>query len=233
MAQIRKRVARTVNDVLSKLNLAVVRRDRHEAMARGQLQHERQALGRDARPLHESVRTLEPSSVGLLVGRGQPGIEELGQRVLVVGSGDEAALLADALRTTGRSVQAATTSGLAAVLEQAPADMAVVIVEPTPSEASYDLVHRLRFEQGRRVFTADQLLGGAAFFEAINQLVGVYVQPLSKALSYMAGAPLWEPISKLIEREPLAGCRQRYKSVPACFRCSDNVSNNTIYAMRF
>jgi hypothetical protein len=207
MPQIRKRVARAVNDLLSRVNLAVVRRDRHDAMARGQVQHERQALGRDARPLHESVRTLDPASVGLLVGRGQPGVEALGQRVLVVGGGDEAALLANALRTTGRSVQSTATSGLAAALEQATADTDVVIVEPTPNEASYDLVHRLRFEQGRRVFTADQLLGGAALFEAINQLVGVYVQPLSKALAFMAGAPLWEPISKLIEREPLAGKR--------------------------
>jgi hypothetical protein len=206
MSKLRNAVARAVNDVLRKANLAVVRRDRHEALYRGQQQHERQALGRDARPLHESVRTLEPASVGTLAGGRPAGALTLGQQVVIVGTGADATMLADALRTTGRTAQLTDAGALTAALAQSP-EADVVVVEPAATSEAYELVHQLRFEQGRRAFTADQLLGGAALFEAINQLVGVYVQPLSKALGYMVGEPIWEPISKLAEREPLTGKR--------------------------
>ncbi|MGE3272213.1 MAG: class I SAM-dependent methyltransferase [Chloroflexota bacterium] len=207
MSRLRNAVARAVNDVLRSVNLAVVRRDRHEALARGQQQHERQALGRDARPLHESVRTLEPASVGLLAGSQPAGAHTLGQTVVIVGRSRDAEMLADALRTSGRTVSLTGAEALAGALAQASAGADIVVVEPAATPDAYELVHRLRFEQGRRAFTADQLLGGAALFEAINQLVGVYVQPLSKALGYMAGDPVWDPIVRLAQREPLAGKR--------------------------
>ena len=207
MTTLRNAVARAVNDLLRSVNLAVVRRDRHEALARGQQQHERQALGRDARPLHESVRTLEPASVGMLAGARPAGLHTLGQQVVIVGETRDAEMLADALRTTGRTVRVTTVEVLTEALAQTPPDADVVVVEPAATPEAYTLVHRLRFEQGRRAFTADQLLGGAALFEAINQLVGVYVQPLSKALGYLAGDPVWEPIARLAEREPLTGKR--------------------------
>jgi hypothetical protein len=71
----------------------------------------------------------------------------------------------------------------------------------------YELVHRLRSERGGRVFTADQVLAGGALFEAIDQLVGIYIRPQSKAIGYLAGHPIWDPVAQLAEREPLTGKR--------------------------
>ena len=43
--------ARAINSLLARANLALVRRDRHDALAEAQVRRERQALGRDAAPL--------------------------------------------------------------------------------------------------------------------------------------------------------------------------------------
>lgn len=205
MSQLRNRIARIVNDGLRRVNLAVVRRDRHDAMARDLLLHVRQSLGRDARPLHESVRTLGSTATGTLAERAAASFGGLGQRVLAVGNSFEATLLADAIEATGRLVERTNLRGLPSALERSPAD--IVLMEPARGAEQYELVHRLRFEQGRRVFTQDELMGGAALLEAINQLVGVYVQPLSKAVGYMAGSPIWDPIESMAARESLVGKR--------------------------
>jgi hypothetical protein len=208
MRTLRNAVARAVNGVLRNMNLAVVRRDQYEALVR---RAQQQTPSRDARPLHQQIRTLGPEALGLLAGSRPAGAHTLGQAVLVIGAGREATLLADALRTTGRAVELVEASGLDAalalsVLAQDP-EPDFVLVEPAPTADAYEFLHRLRFEQGRRAFTADQLLGGAALLEATNQLVGVSVQPLTEALGRIAGAPIWEPVARLAEREPLAGTR--------------------------
>jgi hypothetical protein len=199
MPRLKDSAARAVNRLLARANLAVVRRDRHEAMYAAQMGREQQALGRDARPLHEAIRSFDPTSAGLLIARGHP----IGQTVCVLGQGNDARLLAAALTTTGRAV----TLHAADHLDDLPADADLVVAEPSLGRDAYALVSRLRLEQGQRVYTADQLLAESALFEAIDQLVGVYVQPLSKALGYMAGAPVWEPIARLQEHESLAGKR--------------------------
>ena len=209
MTRFRDTAARAVNRLLARANLAVVRRDRHDALAASQVQRERQALGRDARPLHEAIRSFDPTSAGLLMTSGQA----IAERVLVLGRGQDAELLASALRTTGRTATLLDPERL----DQLPpagdahtgatASPDIVVADPTLGLDTHDLVHRLRVEQGRRVFTADQLLTGGALFEAIDQLIGLYIQPRSKALGYMTGSPIWDPIAQLGEREPLAGKR--------------------------
>jgi hypothetical protein len=199
MPRLKDSAARAVNRLLARANLAVVRRDRHEALYAAQMGREQQALGRDARPLHEAIRNFDPASAGLLIARGHP----IGQTVCVLGRGNDARLLADALTTTGRSV----TLHAADQLDDLPAEADLVVAEPSLGRDAYGLVSKLRQKPGRHVYTADQLLADSALFEAIDQLVGVYVQPLSKALGYMAGAPIWDPVAQLQEREPLAGKR--------------------------
>ena len=199
MGRLRDRAARAVNRVLARANLAVVRRDRHDALVDAQVRRERQALGRDARPLAESVRTLDPASVGLLLSA----FHKLGTDVRVLGQRQDARLLVEALHTTERSATLHDPNQL----DSLPPDADVVVVEPPPGAARYKLIHTLRIEQGRRVFTADQLLAGGALVEAIDQLVGIYIQPVPKALGYMVGAPIWGPIARLQERESLVGKR--------------------------
>src|SRR5260221_13973979 len=100
MPRLKDSAARAVNRLLARANLAVVRRDRHEALYAAQMGREQQALGRDARPLHEAIRSFDAASAGLLIARGQP----IGQTVCVLGRGNDARLLADAVTTAGRSV---------------------------------------------------------------------------------------------------------------------------------
>jgi hypothetical protein len=208
MPRLRDTTARAVNRLLARTNLAVVRRDRHDALAASQVARERQALGRDARPLHEAIRTFDPATAGTLMAR----THDLADRVVVLGRGRDAQLVADALAATGRTATLLDPDHLdrlppvSAADADAPAPD-VVVAEPTLGLDAYDLVRRLRVEQGRRVFTADQLLAGAALFEAVDQLIGIYIQPRAKAIGYMTGAPIWDPIARLDELEPLAGKR--------------------------
>src|SRR5205823_13803257 len=146
MPGLKDAAARAVNRLLARANLAVVRRDRHEAMYAAQLGREQQALGRDARPLHEAIRSFDPNSAGLLIARGHP----LRQTVCVLGQGNDARLLADALTTTGRTV----TLHAADRLDELPADADLVVAEPSLGRDAYDLVSKLRQQPGRRVYTA-------------------------------------------------------------------------------
>lgn len=199
MPRLKDSAARAVNRLLARANLAVVRRDRHEALYAAQMGRERQALGRDARPLHEAIRELDPASAGLLIERSHP----LGQTVCVLGSGQDARLLVEALAATGRTVRLRPADRL----DDLPPAADLVVAEPSLGRDAYGLVGKLRLQQGRRVYTADQLLASTALVEAIDQLIGIYVQPLPKALGYMAGAPVWEPIAQLQQHESLAGKR--------------------------
>src|SRR3954469_4017388 len=140
MTRLKDRAARAVNSLLARANLAVVRRDRHDAMVEAQVRRERQALGRDARPLAESLRTLDPTSAGLLLAR----VHDLGTDVGVLGRGTEARLLADALRASGRTA----TLHDPGQPETLPTATDLVVVEPPLGKARYELVQRLRADNG-------------------------------------------------------------------------------------
>src|SRR5215216_1602136 len=139
MNRLQNAVARAVNRLLSQANLALVWRDRHEALVERYELRQRQALGRDARPLHEAIYALDPASLGLLATKTQV----LGERVAILGHGPDARLLADALRTTGRTATLHEPDPLGDLPDGAD----VVVAEPLLGLGIYDLVRRLRTEQ--------------------------------------------------------------------------------------
>src|SRR3954452_16595686 len=85
MPKLKNAAARAINGLLARAKLPAGRRARHDALVEAQVRRERQALGRDARPLHEAIRAIDAASAGLLMTRGL----QLGQDVWVLGRGTD------------------------------------------------------------------------------------------------------------------------------------------------